>query len=91
MTDATPEEKQLRMFKPSKKEEAALKKEVRSRFDGRWAIIILFGLTLIASLFFLALTRPALSERSPPLAAPSVGQAVVAVFPVVFSLSAFLP
>ena len=45
--------KQLKMLKrPSKKEEAELKKKVRSRFDGRWVIVILFTLTVMVSLFF---------------------------------------
>jgi len=45
--------KQLQMFKPPKKaEKEKIKKKVKSRFDGRLLIAILFLLTLLASFFF---------------------------------------
>jgi beta-lactamase class A len=45
--------RQLEMFKPPQGEEKeALKKKVKSRFDGRWLILILFLVSLGASLFF---------------------------------------
>lgn len=45
--------RQLEMFRPPKKaEKEKIKKKVKSRFDGRLLIAILFLLTLLASLFF---------------------------------------
>ena len=45
--------RQMRMFKPPKEEEKEeIKKKMKSRFDGRWVVVILFSLTLLASLFF---------------------------------------
>ena len=45
--------RQLKVLKaPTEAEKKELKKKVKSRFDGRWVIIILFILTIIASLFF---------------------------------------
>lgn len=39
-------------LKPTKKEKERLKKEVKSRLDGRWMILILFLGTIFLSLFF---------------------------------------